>query len=182
MLSPASEGRACLSYVAEAGGGRKSVSIDIRRGAGYNGVVTLRRLTIVALLAAYFGGGVCAQACALGWVDLAPGAQAAAGIPGHCDEEGASNPSPGSDRHESGERSCCSAHFYGSEALRQGDVIISARAPRLVEFAAVGTVVALPIRRVPLERVAGASPPGAVAILADSLHGPRPPPSFLAVV
>ncbi len=156
--------------------------LDIRRGAGYNGFMILRRLTIAALLAAYLGGGVCAQACALGLADLAPGAQAAVDVPGHCPEEGASNPSPGSDRQESGDRSCCSAHFYGSEALRQGDAIISASVPLSVEFSAAGTVSALPIRRVPLERVAGASPPGAAAVLADSLRGPRPPPSFLAVV
>jgi hypothetical protein len=138
----------------------------------------LRRATVLASLIAYLGVGVCRQACALDFPVPYPGVAAVAADCGHCDDE-----APGSqDRSRHSPAPCCVLGSADASVLLPAQTAILSVPPSRVAFVSVNQASTIPDDAAPSELATRAPPGAAPSVLAQALHGPRPPPSLLAVL
>lgn len=152
--------------------------IDFARNSGYNAGMMLRRATVLASLIAYLGVGMCRQACALDFPAPGTSASAVAADSDHCHDE----TSGSQDRSRHSSAPCCTLGSADAFVLLPAQAAILPAPASFVAFVAVGQVSMIPAVSTSSEFETRA-PPGAVpSILARALHGPRPPPSLLAVL
>lgn len=137
-------------------------------------VMTLRRLAVLSLVAAYLGVGFCREACAFD-ASVARPAAAVSGS-GHC-HEGAAAPAGRS--HRAG-APCCTMSAANASALLPGQVALPSVSLLPSASVAVNAAPVL-LDGGAAPRVEPRAPPGAAAsVRPQAHHGPRPPPSVLA--
>ncbi len=145
---------------------------------GYNASMMLRRATVLASLIAYLGVGVCRQVCALDLPIPRPDNAAVASGCSHCHAK--TPASSGSSRRFPAP--CCVHSAEDASVLLPTQLAILPTPASSVTFVYINAPTAIPDAAAP-SALATRAPPGvAPSVLAQALHGPRPPPSLLVVL
>ncbi len=152
--------------------------IDTRRPRGYNGGVMLRRAAVLASLIVYLGVGVCRQACALDLPVSRPnGAVPASGCV-RCREKSRAS----SDSSRRAPAPCCVLGAQDASVLLPAPAAILPARDFSAAFVFAAPPATIGDASAPSVLAARAPPAAAASALPRALHGPRPPPSCLAVL